>query len=473
MKRVKKPVFFIIAALILALTYTSVFGVYTQNGDAKNTWIKGAGDIRWGIDIRGGVDVTFAPADSSIDATDKQIESVKNVIEKRMVASGITDYEIYADTDNDQVIARFPWKSDEASYDVAAAIEELGKTAMLEFHIGSETKTAKDSEGNDITVPSGELILTGEQVDSATAMYDNSSNSYTPVVQLKLKEEGKKAFAEATAKQVASKGTISIWLDNQKISDPTVNAEITDGTAIISGGFQDFSEATSLANLINAGALPFSITTASYGTVTPTMGERALDLMVLAGIIAFALIAIYVICFYRLPGVVMVLALIGQVSGALAAVSGYFSIFNGFTLTLPGIAGIILSIGMGVDCNVITAERIKEEIRKGKTIDGAVSAGCKHSFSAILDGNITVMIVSIVLMGVFGPPDGIFATILYPVMHWFPAATTGAVYSFGFTLFVGIVLNFVMGVLASRLMLKSLTRFKCLRKPWLLGGERG
>lgn len=472
MKRTSKSVFFIVFLLIAGLTYTTFFGVYSHFGDRRDTIIRSAGDIRFGIDIRGGVDVTFAPADSKIDATDKQIESVKNVIEKRMVNSGITDYEIYADTDNDQVIARFPWKSDEASYDVAAAIEELGKTAMLEFRIGSETKTEKDSEGNDITVPAGELVLTGQDVESATAMYDNSNNSYTPVVQLKLKEEGKQAFSEATAKQLASNGTISIWLDNQKISDPTVNAQIDNGEAIISGGFQDFSEATSLANLINAGALPFSITTASYGTVSPTMGERALDIMVMAGIISFILIAIYIILWYRLPGVVAVIALVGQVAGSLAAVSGYFSVFNGFTLTLPGIAGIILSIGMGVDCNVISSERIKEEIRKGKTIDGAVKSGYENSFSAIFDGNITVLIVAVVLMGVFGPPDGIFATILKPVLFMFPAATTGAVYSFGFTLFVGIILNFVMGMLASKLMVKSLMRFKCLRKPWLLGGER-
>lgn len=468
MKRTSKSVFFIVFLLIAGLAYTTFFGVYTRFGDRRDTVIRSASDIRFGIDIRGGVDVTFAPADSKVDATDKQIESVKNVIEKRMVNSGITDYEIYADTNNDQVIARFPWKSDEASYDVAAAIEELGKTAMLEFYIGEGT-TASDGT---MTKPEGTPILTGDDVDSATAGYDPETRE--PVVQLKLKDSGKTAFADATEKQYNNgKGKISIWLDNQQISAPNVNSIITDGNAVISGSFEEYSEATSLATLISSGALPFSITTSSYGTVTPTLGERALDLMVMAGIIAFVLVAIFMIVMYRLPGFVAVIALVGQVAGALAAVSGYFSVFNGFTLTLPGIAGIILTIGLSVDCNVITAERIKEEIRKGKTIDGAVSAGCKNSFSAILDGNVTVLIVSIVLMGVFGPPDGIFATILKPVLFMFPAATTGAVYSFGFTLFVGIVLNFVMGMLASRLMLKSLTRFKFLRKPWLLGGERG
>lgn len=467
MKRTPKFVFFIVFLLIAGLTYTTFFGVYTRYGDRLDTVIRSVADIRFGIDIRGGVDVTFAPADDSLNATDEQIESVRNVIERRMVSSGITDYEIYADTANDQVIARFPWRSDETSYDAAAAIEELGKTAMLEFHKGGPT-TETDSNGNTVYVPSGDLILSGKDVESATAGYDPDTRE--PIVLLKLADSGKEAFSDATA---TTGGTISIWLDDEMISNPTVNQHITNGEAVISGGFTDYSEAADLANLINAGALPFSIEATSYGTVAPTLGERALDLMVLAGVIAFVIIAIYMILYYRLPGVVAVIALVGQIAGSLAAVSGYLPIFNGFTLTLPGIAGIILSIGMGVDCNVISAERIKEEIRKGKTIDGAVRAGYDNSLSAIVDGNITVLIVSIVLMGVFGPPDGLFATILKPVLFMFPAATTGSVYSFGFTLFVGIILNFIMGIVASKLMLKSLTRFKCLRRPWLLGGERG
>jgi preprotein translocase subunit SecD len=178
------------------------------------------------------------------------------------------------------------------------------------------------------------------------------------------------------------------------------------------------------------------------------------------------------ILYYRLPGFVSVIALIGQVAGSLAAVSGYFSFIPSFTLTLPGMAGIILSIGMGVDANVITSERIKEEIRTGRTIDNAIDRGSSNSFWAIFDGNITVMIVAIVLMGVFGPPSGLWATLLKPVLRWFPPSTTGAIYSFGYTLFVGIIFNFLMGVTASRLMLKSIARFKFLRKPWLLGGER-
>lgn len=474
MKRTAKPVFFIVALLIVALAYTSFFGVYTQYGDRRDTLIRGAADIRFGIDIRGGIDVTFGPV-GEIDSVDEsQMNSVKNVIERRLVGNNITDYEIYADTNNKQVIVRFPWKTDEADFDVTTAVQELGKTAQLEFHIGSDTKEITDDDGNKVTVPSGDLILTGDDVDSAEAVYITENNVSKPAVQLKLKESGKQAFAEATKKQSAlsPKGTISIWLDNEKISDPTVQQELNDGTATISGGFEEYADALTLANLINSGALPFSIEVKGSGTINPTMGTKALDVMVIAGVIAFSLISLFMILYYRLPGFIAVISLLGQVAGSIAAVSGYLGVFNSFTLTLPGIAGIILSIGMGVDANVITAERIKEEIRAGKTIDGAINAGSENSFSAIFDGNITVIIVAIVLMGVFGPPNSFWATILKPVLMWFPVSTTGAIYSFGYTLFAGIIFNFLMGVTASRLMLKSITRFKCMRKPWLLGGKR-
>ncbi len=480
MKRTAKPVFFIVALLIVALFLTAVFGVYGQYGDRRDTYIRGASDIRFGIDIRGGVDVTFGPVGSTEDISAQDVDTVRDVISQRLVLNNITDYEIYSDTTNKQVIVRFPWTSDEEDFDPNAAIEELGKTAMLEFRIGSDTEVQKDEDGNpvrdeygnEVVVPTGEIVLTGEDVDTATALYDTSNGKNTPVVQLVLLESGKEKFAEATAEQAASDGTISIWLDNEMISNPTVDETIENGEAVISGGFADFSEASDLANLINSGALPFNIEVKSNGVIDPTLGDKSLDIMVMAGIIALALISLFMLFYYRLPGLVAVIALFGQVAGMIAGVSGYFGFFQSFTLTLPGIAGIILSIGMGVDANVITAERIKEEIRAGRTIDGAISRGYDSSFWAIFDGNVTNIIVAIVLMGVFGPPSGLWATILKPFLFMFPASTTGSIYSFGYTLLVGIIFNFVMGVTASRLMLKSITRFKCLRKPWLLGGER-
>lgn len=473
MKRTPKAVFFIVAVLIIALAYTAFAGVYTQYGDRFDTVIRGAGDIRTGIDINGGIEVTFAPADDKIDATDAQIDAMKEVIVRRMLAKNITDYEAYTDMDNDQVVIRFPWQSGETKFDAASAIEELGKTAMLEFYLDQ-----LESSGLPTEKPGKEdFVLSGSAVASASPGYDQEKDTY--LVSLEMNATGKEAFSKATEKQAklnAGKSdpqyTISIWLDDECISNPTVNEHIANGQAQISGSFQEYADALNLSQLINSGSLPFSITTKNTTTVTATLGERAMEIMIIAGIIAFILIAIFMIVYYRLPGIVAVIALLGQVAGSIAVVSGYFPFFDSFTLTLPGIAGIILSIGMGVDANIITAERIKEQIRGGRTIDGAIKNGCSESFSAIFDGNVTVIIISLVLMGVFGPADSFFAKILKPFLFMFPVSASGAVYSFGYTLLAGIIFNFLMGVTCSRLMLKSVSRFKFLRKPWLLGGKR-
>jgi preprotein translocase subunit SecD len=194
--------------------------------------------------------------------------------------------------------------------------------------------------------------------------------------------------------------------------------------------------------------------------------------MLIAGSIAFAVICLLMIFRYRLNGVVASIALLGQLAGSIACISGYFANANSFTLTIPGIAGIILSIGVGVDCNVIASERIRDEFAKGKTIDGAIDSGFKNSLSAIIDGNVTIVIVSIVLMGAFGTPDNILAKVFAPLMSLFGTSITGAIYSFGYTLLVGVIFNLIMGVVASKLMLKGVSQFKGLRKPWLYGGNK-
>ncbi len=157
MKRTSKSVFFIVALLILALTYTTFFGVYKYYGDRRDTIIRGAADIRWGIDIKGGIEATFGPGEEVQEVTEAQMNGVKDVIAQRLVAQNITDYEIYADVANRQVILRFPWKEDEADFDPQEAIEELGQTAQLAFYKGTETKTEEDEEGNDMTTVDAEI----------------------------------------------------------------------------------------------------------------------------------------------------------------------------------------------------------------------------------------------------------------------------------------------------------------------------
>lgn len=470
MKRVPKAVFFIVAFLILFLTYTSIFGLYGQNGDNKITYIKGAGDIRWGIDIRGGVEATFIPADG-VDATDKELSSVEDTIKLRLLSNNVTDYELYTDTANDRIIIRFPWKSDETNFDPESAIEELAATAKLTFREGMEYETQDiDENGNTIyKTPKGttaeNIILEGDDVVSAEAKsyQDEATGTIKYLVELKFSDDGAKKFAEATKELVGK--TISVWMDDIMISYPTVESEIKDGECTITSDSFTAASATDLANKINAGALPFSLETYSFGTISPTLGESSLSAMTMAGIIAFILVAVFMLIIFRLPGFVAVIALLGQVALSFAAVSGYFPAFSSFTMTLPGIAGIILSIGMGVDANIITATRIKEELWLGKTLDGAIEKGGESSFWAIFDGNITVTIVAVILMAVFGPSN-----ILSMI---FGASTTGSIYSFGYTLLIGVIGNFIMGVTATRLMTKSLSRFKVFRNKWLFGGAKG
>ena len=444
---------FVVAILIVLFSLTAIFGVSYTYGDTKNVYVKGASDIRFGIDIRGGVDVTFMPADD-VEATDAQMTAAKTVIEDRLVGLGITDYESYVDNNKNRIIVRFPWKNDEADFNPQTAIDEIGTTAKMVFRKGSSA--------------TGEEILSGDDVASASAAYNETEGW---VVQLKFNSAGASAFATATTELAANNGTISIWLDDNNISTATVNEAITGGEAIIKGNF-DQDSASTLANQINSGSLPFALSAESYSTISPSLGAKSLDVMVQAGIIAFILVAILMIVRYRLPGTIAVISLMGQAAATLAVVSGYFTVFPGSTLTLPGIAGIILGIGMGVDANVITAERIKEELSKNKTLEGAVKSGFKMGLTPIIDGNVTIVIVAAILMGAFGPTDGFWAKVFSPIFYWFGPSTAGTIYSFGFTLLTSVLLNFVFGVWATRVMIRGAVHFKPLRKAWLFGGKK-
>lgn len=469
MKRVRKPVLFVAVILILLFTFTSVWGINGKNGDNKVTYIKGVSDIRWGIDIKGGVEATFVPS-TTASVTKNQIDASEAVIKRRLISKKITDYEIYKDYNHKRIIVRFPWKSDEKSFNPESEINELAVTGELTFREGKEyTTTATGSDGSAIyKTPKGttasSIILVGSDIDSASspvATQDQTTGKISYAVPLKLTPSGTKKFAEAT--QRLQKQTISIWMDDEMVSWPTVNSVISDGSCEIDG-IESASEAAKLANTIEGGALPFKLTTDSYSAISPTLGSSSLMAMLQAGVIALISIAVLMILAFRLPGLFITLAVLGQTGLTFAVISGYFPFANGFTMTLPGLAGIILSVGMGVDAGIITASRIKEELWNGKTLDSAVYKGCQNSFWAIFDGNLTVMIVAILLILVFGPQNILSAI--------FGSSTTGSIYSFGITLLVGVIGNFIMGVFAVRLMLKASTGFKCLHKPWLFGGAK-
>ncbi len=462
-KLISRPWFFIVAVLVILFTVGSFIGLDNYHGDIRTLYVKGAEDIRWGIDISGGVEAIYAPDKEADDITDADMDSAKQILETRLLYKNITDYEVFTDYDNKQVIVRFPWQSDDESYDPTAAISELGETAMLTFYKGTSN--------------TGKVVLqgSGDIAGASYGGYDTENNYH--VVSLKLTDAGTSKFATATREAVAASDTagktISIYMDEVMISSPTVQSVITDGNAIITG-IPTVEEATELAEKINAGSLPFELTVddSKLQVISPTLGKEALDVMLIAGIIAFIAICIVMILLYRLPGVIASIALAGQVGGMIACVTGFFPGTDSFTLTLPGIAGIILSIGFGVDANVITAERIKEEFRKGKTIDGAIARGYSDAFSSIFDGNVTSVIVALVLLAAFGTPDSMLGKIFSFLFPFLSSSVTGNIYSFGYTLITGVVFNFVMGVFCSRIMTMSVSRLKFLRKPWLYGGMK-
>lgn len=469
MKRVKKPVFFIVAILILFFTYASVFGFKGQNGDNKVTYVKGVNDIRWGIDINGGVEATFSPA-TSTKATRTQMDSAESIIKQRMIGENITDYEVYTDYNHDRIIARFPWKNDEKNFDPQKSIEELSATAQVTFREGMEYTTQSTGANGDpvYKTPKGttasNIILQGSDIVSAKPemTQNKTTGQNTYIVSLKLSPAGTAKFAAATQKLVGK--VISIWMDDTMISYPTVQEAITGGNCQIDGGAKGFTaaDASSLSNKINAGALPFKLNVTESNIISPTLGKSSLNAMKTAGIIAFILIAVFMLLKFRLPGLIADISLLGQIGLTFAAVSGFFPFINSNTLTLPGIAGLILSIGMGVDANIITDTRIREELWAGKTLDTAINEGDKHSFAAIFDGNITTIIVALLLMMVFGPQN--------ILSFWFGPSLTASIYSFGYTLLIGIIGNFIFGVFTTRLMTRAISQFNFARNPWLYGG---
>ncbi|NLV48176.1 MAG: protein translocase subunit SecD [Clostridiaceae bacterium] len=410
----------ILIGLVLSVTGAKI----PIPGQQELLHVYGAKDIRFGIDIRGGVEAVFEARDYEGTPSSEDIASARSVIALRMDNLQILDREITVDKNSGRILVRFPWRSDEADFNPEAALKELGEMARLTF---------KDPDGN--------IILEGNDVARSYAGVNPETNQ--PVVELELSAEGAEKFTEATGKLVGE--IISIYMDDTVLSEPRVKTQITGNRAFIDG-MADVQEAVDLAEKINAGALPFALQAISSSSISPTMGQDALAVMLQAGLIAFLLICVFMLVYYRLPGLVACFSLTGQVVGILLAIS-----IPQQTLTLQGIAGIILSIGMGVDANVIISERIKEELKTGCSLQTALSNGFTRAFSSVLDGNVTVAIAAIALM-IFG---------------------SGSMLSFGYSLLAGVILNGLTGVTASRLMIGSLSQYKKLENPWLYGRKGG
>lgn len=405
----------IILLLILAIiggsTFVAINGI--ELGKFKAPKAKDAVDL--GLDLAGGVYVVLeANTDAKGEELQKLMDQTKTIIDERVNGLGIADPNISIEGNN-RIRVELAGIEDPQE-----AIDLIGKTAQLQF-----------------LEPNGNIVVTGKNVVNAdVAFQQNNFGVDEPVVTLEFDKEGTKNFAEATGrltlKENIEERIIYIVLDDQIISYPAVQSveeggrAIEDGRAIITGGF-DVETANHLATLIRAGALPVEMIEHQTSIIGPTLGLEAFDRSVKAGGIALILIFLFIIIVYKLPGLI---ASIGLLAYTLIVV--FTMAVLGVKLSLPGIAGLILSIGMAVDANVLIFERIREELLIGKTIRTSIDSGFNKALTSVLDSNITTLIAGIVLY-YFG---------------------IGPIKGFGVTLIIGIVASMITSVLLSKLMLK-------------------
>ncbi len=434
MKRMKKWQGFLslilVVGIIAGLGYyaATIIGATNKGGDDS---------LKLGLDLAGGVSVTYeAQGDFSAEDLEDTRYKLQQRVDSDLGENSTTEASVYI-VGNDRITVEVPGVKD-----ANALLEQLGSPGNLYFirqtnDAGEQNYSYDSSVGNYVLnyeiedlEASGDIVLTGSDVAAAQATYetDQTTNAQNPVVSISLNESGTKAFAEATTKAYANGESIGIYYDNQFVSVPTVQAAITDGNCVING-MESFEAAQSLASYIRIGGLNVTLTELESRVVGATLGSDALSTSLKAGIIGLAIVMVFMIVMYLVPGVAASLAL-AIYSGIMISILYLYDI----TLTLPGIAGIILSIGMAVDANVIIFARIREEIATGKDVSSAIDTGFKKALSAILDGNITTLIVAAVL-GVLG---------------------SGTVKGFAVTLAIGVLLSMFTALVITRWIIKSL-----------------
>ena len=372
--------------------------------------------ITKGLDLQGGVSVLMEIQDENV--TNEDLEKTRQLIDLRVNKLGVAETSVSVEGDR-RIRVEIP-----GEYDSKNLVDSLAKTGNLTF---------KDSEGNE--------VLNGKDVAEASVMMDSTSGK--PVVSLKLNDEGTKKFAEATTNNLNK--TISIYMDDEVISSPKVNSVITDGNAIIEGS-SSVEEAQNLAGLINAGALPVTVKAISIENVGAQLGAEALPNAVKAGLIGIAIIFLFMIAYYRIPGIIASIALTLYVCLVLLIFAE-----AGVALTLPGIAAFLLTVGMAVDANVLIFERVREELQNGMSVKSSVDKGFHNALSSIVDSNVTTIIAALVLyfMG------------------------TGPVKGFAVTLMIGIAVSMFTAVVVTKTLMKWAVNMGMLSKPGHFRVKRG
>lgn len=382
-------------------------------------WLSFFKPTKLGLDLKGGVYVVLeAVPDEGVTLDDAAMNRLIEVLDRRINGLGVAE-SLVQKAGSNRVIIELPGISNTED-----AIKMIGKTALLEFKL----------ENPDGTL--GETLLTGGALKKADVSYDNLGR---PQIQFEMNQEGAVRFAEITRNNIGRK--LAITLDGKVQTAPMINSEIPSGNGVITGNYT-VEEAKATATLLNAGALPVKAEIVETRTVGASLGDESIAQSKQAGVFAMMLIGVFMIVFYRLPGIVADIALV--IFGLITF--GCLNFIDA-TLTLPGIAGLILSAGMAVDANVIIFERIKEELRMGNTVRNAIDVGFSKGFVAIFDSNLTTLIITVILF-TFG---------------------TGPVKGFAVTLTIGTLASMFTAITITKIILLTfITVFK-LNRPELFG----
>jgi len=431
----------ILAVVVLALGLALGCVVYRTEANKTKPF-------QLGLDLSGGAYLTYTADVSKVSQNDLRdsLDSLRDVIERRINLFGVSEPSVQVEK------SAFAHKGDEYRLvvelpgvtDVNKAIEMIGQTPLLEFKIENPTykplaegevptiKISQDMINNgtlDLSkvlnsqIPYVSTPLTGQYLQRSSVQFDPQTGS--PTVVLTFNNEGAKMFEDITRDNVGK--TVAIYLDGAPISAPVVQAAITGGEAVITGNFTA-QEAKTLVGRLNSGALPVPISLEATQTIGPSLGEGAVHAGVTAGIIGFIVICCFLVVWYRLPGLLATLALL-LYAVIVLAIFKYLPV----TLTSAGIAGFIISIGVAVDGNILIFERMKEEMKKGKTLPDAIRAGFSRAWSSIRDSNLSSIISSVVLF-------------------WFGSSL---IKGFALTLGIGVIVSMLSALLISRILVRA------------------
>ena len=426
-----------IIALVAILLLIAGFGYSVWYGIGVDR-VGSAEGIHLGLDLAGGVSITYQAVGDETPSAEDMDDTVYKL--QQRVEGYSTEALVYKEG-SDRVSIEIPGLSD-----ANAVLEELGRPGSLYFinHVDSNGNTNYDAYGNlsksiDELIADGSVVLTGSNVvESRAGAIKNDMGTTEYIVELTLDEEGTKKFAAATTEAAKTQDTIMIYYDGAPVSIPVVKTAITGGMAQISGQ-RTIEEAEQLASTIRIGGLKLELEELRSNVVGAQLGTEAISRSLKAGAIGFAIIVVFMCAVYFIPGLASSIALILYCLITLFCLN-----FFDMTLTLPGIAGIVLSIGMAVDANVITFARIREEIAAGKSVRSAIDEGYKKALSAIIDGNVTTLIAALVL-GVIG---------------------TGSIKGFAQTLALGIVVSMITALFVTKLILRSFYALGIKDEKW-------